>query len=134
MSTVIEAVETDQDLKTPPPRPPPPMLFPDPIPNAEIPTIPDEILDESEAKIVASEHNPKLYKLIQMSNDESFDMDDADPTLQNSRNFFSSQKSSSFWWDNDNENEPFDEHFEFDKFADPFPSHISTTVYAKKGT
>ena len=118
--------------KTPaPPRPPPPQLFPDPIPNAEIISDLIQTTDEQgeeEMHPRISQQNPKLYRLIQMSNEESFDMDDADPHLFGSRQSreFIQQKSSSFWWDIDDElNE--------NNVIDPFPSTISTTVYTTAG-
>ena len=139
MSTVIEVSEepfepSSDEGKTPPPRPPPPQLFPDPIPNAD--EIISELIDneqgeEEEVPRISTQQNPKLYRLIQMSNEDSFDMDDADPNLflnrhpdfqQQSREFVQ-QKSSSFWWDID------DQLNQNDVLIDPFPSTISTTVY-----
>ena len=140
MSTVIEVSEepfepSSDEGKTPPPRPPPPQLFPDPIPNAEISeliqTTDEQDEEETPPDVRISQQNPKLYRLIQMSNEESFDMDDADPHLfrpQQSHREFTQQKSSSFWWDiNDELNEKHD--LLDDVNIDPFPSTISTTVY-----
>ena len=140
MSTVIEVSEepfepSSDESKTPPPRPPPPQLFPDPIPNAEISeliqTTDEQENEETPPDVRISQQNPKLYRLIQMSNEDSFDMDDADPNLFSNRHpdfqqqnrEFVQQKSSSFWWDID------DQLNQNDVLIDPFPSTISTTVY-----
>ena len=126
-----------ETIKTPPPRPPQPKLFPDSIPSAaeeleKLPKVPEEEKIPVEIRRI-SEQNPKLYKLIQMSNDDSFDMDDADPNLNHSRrippNGFLSQNSSSFWWDANEDETP-----ALDFVVDPFPSSISDTVYFNAGT
>ena len=130
----VDSGTGSDESKTPPPRPPPPQLFPDPIPNAD--EIISELIDneqgeEEEVPRISTQQNPKLYRLIQMSNEDSFDMDDADPNLflnrhpdfQQQNREFVQQKSSSFWWDID------DQLNQNDVLIDPFPSTISTTVY-----
>ena len=118
LSTVHEVPEPPTTEK--PARPPPPKLFPDePSQEAEanLPPAPTEIPD-----LQLPEHNPKAYKLVQLSLDESFDWPDFSPN--SARRGFMRQNSSSFWWDGN------DDHQDQDIFVeDPFPSTISATVY-----
>ena len=82
-----------------------------------MPPAPTEIPD-----LQLPEHNPKAYKLVQLSLDESFDWPDFSPN--SARRGFMRQNSSSFWWDGN------DDHQDQDIFVeDPFPSTISATVY-----
>ena len=116
LSTVHELPEPPIEK---PARPPPPKLFPEEPPQEEIhlPLAPSEIPD-----LHIPQHNPKAYKLVQLSMDDSFDMADFSPDA--ARRGFMRQNSSSFWWDGN------DDHQDQDMFVeDPFPSTISATVY-----
>ena len=116
LSTVHELPEPPIEK---PARPPPPKLFPEEPSKEEIhlPDAPSEIPD-----LQLPQHNPKAYKLVQLSMDDSFDLEDFSPNA--SRRGFMRQTSSSFWWDGN------DDHQDQDMFVeDPFPSTISATVY-----
>jgi hypothetical protein len=67
---------SEEECKTPPPRPPLPKIFgpeDDPTIPVELPSLP-----ESQAEVVLPERNPKLYELVQMSEDSSFWWDSVD--------------------------------------------------------
>ena len=120
LSTVHEVPEPPMER---PQRPPPPKLFPEPPKEEDnLPPAPTEI-----PEIQVPEHNPKAYQLIQMSLDESFEVDFPSPNT--ARRGFMREGSSSFWWDGNDDHTDAQELF----VEDPFPSTISATVY-KSGT
>lgn len=97
-----------------------PVLFPEQPIMEELEPVPDE----EAVELNIPERNPKLYKLVQMSEDDSsFDLSE-----RPSRGFLR-QNSSSFWWDANDDHNDVDEHV----IVDPFPSTISGTIY-KEGT
>lgn len=140
LSTVHESSE-ESALNTPPPRPPPPLLFPTPIQEVAEEDLPE--LPSEEVEIQLPDRPPRLYELVQMSQEQdSFDLDDADWPLQgrsSSSGCFMRQNSNSFWWDANDDHHGIDQDssnlddivFEQNSNAalDPFPSTISATIY-----
>ena len=104
-----------------PQRPPPPKLFPEPVKEVEnLPEAPTEV-----PNLQMPGQNPKAYKLIQMSLDDSFEVDF--PSPNSARRGFMREGSSSFWWDGN------DDHVDAQElFEDTFPSTISATVYREQ--
>lgn len=104
-----------------PPRPPPPKLFPQEQQihdqTVEFPPVP---LDEPELKISA--RPPKLYELVQLSQTDSFDMEDVP------QRGFMRQNSSSFWWDAN------DDHIDTIEVTEDLPSFVSATIYTEGKT